>query len=290
MSSLLQGILPIVYTPFTADGDIDEEDVRRLVNHLIAAGAHGLSAVGGGSEAQKMTTDERRWLAGVVIHEAGGRVPVIVGVSSASTAQSVELARHAEASGAVAVFGTPVAGAADLPALRRHYGALAGAMSLPIAVQDAQPPVAPVDVAALAGEIPSITYVKEEAADSGHRITELRRLLGDRVRILSGGSFLLDDLARGAHGAIPGSVGVADLARAYNCYRSGDLRAARVAFDHFLPLSFWRRQFALLGAKEVLRRIGVFKAAYLREQGAQHLDEYDHRELSALMEAMGPPF
>jgi hypothetical protein len=46
----------------------------------------------------------------------------------------------------------------------------------------------------------------------------------------------------------------------------------------------------LLGAKEVLRRVGVFKVAYLREPAGQRLDEQDHRELSALMEMMGPPF
>ena len=86
-------------------------------------------------------------------------------------------------------------------------------------------------------------------------------------------------------------MGVADLARAFDRYSQGDLAGARAAYNHFLPLSFWRRQFALLGSKEVLRRLGVFKAAYLREPaGGQRLDAQDHRELSVLMEAMGPPF
>lgn len=291
MSESIHGIFPIVYTPFDASGAIDEEDVRRLVNYLIDAGTHGLAAVGGASECHKLSIAERKWLAEVVISEARGRVPVIVGTSATNTVDAVELTRHAEQAGAVAAFATPpLYGTVTREALHHHYGALARATHLPIMVQDALVSVAPSQVARLVDEFPTISYVKEEAPDSGHRITELRELLGDRVQIMSGGSYLLDDLARGAIGAIPGSIGVADLARAYDAYRAGDLRAARAAYDHFLPLSHWRRQFPLLGAKEVLRRAGVFKAAYLREPAGQRLDEHDQRELSALLEAMGPPY
>ncbi len=291
MGGSIHGIFPIVYTPFDASGAIDEEDVRRLVNYLIDAGAHGLAAVGGASECHKLSLAERRWLAEVVISEARGRVPVIVGTSATNTVDAVELTRHAEQAGAVAVFATPpLYGSVTRDALRFHYGALARSTRLPIMIQDAQVSVSPAEVVRLADEFPTVGYVKEEAPDSGHRISQLRALLGERVQIMSGGSYLLDDLARGAIGAIPGSVGVADLARAYDAYRAGDLPAARAAYDHFLPLAHWRRQFPLLGAKEVLRRVGVFKAAYLREPAGQHLDEHDHRELSALLESMGPPY
>lgn len=291
MTSELHGIIPIVYTPFDGAGAIDETDVRALVNHLLAAGAHGLAAVGGASECHKLTPDERCRLAGIVIDEARQRVPVIVGVSAATTGAAVILARQAEALGAVAVFATPpTEGGADLPALRRHFGALAEATTLPLILQDAQVTVAAGDIATLAGELPSLRYIKEEATDSGHRITALRRLVGDRLKILSGGSYLLDDLARGVQGAIPGSVGVADLVQAYRSFHQGDMTAARAAVNHFLPLSYWRRQFPLLGAKEVLRRQGVFKVAAVRAPADQPLDEYDQQELTGLLAAMGPPF
>lgn len=291
MQAELSGILPIVYTPFDDELAIDAEDVRRLVRHLLAAGAHGLAAVGGASECLQLTADERRRLAELVLEEATGRAPVIVGVSAATSEEAAALARQAGPAGAAAVFATPPSGGpTDLEALRRHYGALAAATPLPLMLQDAQPPVAPEQVAVLAAELPSLRYVKEEAADSGHRISALRLLLGDRLRILSGGSYLLDDLARGAVGAIPGSVGVADLARAFDAVQAGDQAAARAAYNHFLPLSFWRRQFPLLGAKEVLRRQGVFKLARLRRPDGQHLDAQDQRELTALLAAMGPPY
>jgi dihydrodipicolinate synthase/N-acetylneuraminate lyase len=287
----LRGIFPVVYTPFDSEGRIDEEDLERIVEHLIAAGAHGLAAVGGASEAHKMTVAERMWLAERTISFADGRVPVVVGTSATNTAESVALSHHAAELGAQAVFLTPpLFGAVTSPGLRHHYGSVAAAVDIPVMVQDALVSVAPAELVRLAEEFPSVSYAKEEApGDAGHRIAELKRLR-PTLKVLSGGTYLLDELARGAQGAIPGSIGVADLCLAYERHLAGDQDAARSAFDHFTPISFWRQQFPLLGAKEVLRRIGVFKSAYLREPAGPSLDEQDHRELSAIMERMGPPF
>ncbi len=287
----LRGIFPIVYTPFDAAGKIDEQDVGRLVEHLIAAGTHGLAAVGGASECHKMPLDERKWLAEVTLGAAAGRVPVIVGTSATNTAEAVELSVHAERIGARAVFLTPpLFGAVTPDALLHHYGAVARAISIPIMVQDALVSVPPRQQVALAEAFPNICYSKEEfPLESGHRISELQRLR-PALKILSGGARLLEDLARGAQGAIPGSLGCADLSRAYDLFVAGDHDGARAAFDHFTPLSFWRQPFPLLGTKEVLRRLGIFKAAHLRQPSNEYLDEQDHRELTAIMERMGPPY
>lgn len=291
MENQIRGIFPIVYTPFDAEGQIDKEDLGRLVDYLIAAGTHGLAAVGGASECHKMTVAERKWLASATMSAANGRVPVMVGISATCTGDAVDLARYAEEIGAVGVFGTPpLYGPVTPDALDHHYGALARATSLPILIQDAQVTIAPAQIARLGSLYPNLRWVKEEAADSGHRITELRRICTDGVSIMSGGSYLLDDLARGALGAIPGSIGVGDLSRAYDLYQAGDLTGARAAYNHFLPLSFWRRQFPLLASKEVLRRAGVLKAAHLRQPATETLDEADHRELSIILETMGPPY
>jgi 4-hydroxy-tetrahydrodipicolinate synthase len=287
----LRGILPIVYTPFDSVGRIDGDDLERLVEYLIAAGAHGLAANGGASEAHKMTLVERKKLAEQVITLARNLVPVIVGTSATNTAESVELSCHAEEIGAAAVFLTPpLFGVSNPEAIRYHYGAVAQAVSIPIMVQDAEISVAPAVVVSLAEEFPNVCYAKEEAQlESGQRISKIKELRQE-MKVLSGGTYLLDDLARGAQGAIPGSVGVADLSRAYDLFQRGDHVGARAAYDHFTPISFWRRQFPILGAKEVLRRIGVFKQAHLREPKGQVLDEQDHRELSIIMERMGQPF
>jgi len=286
----LRGIFPIVYTPFDAQGRVDEEDLGRLVDYLIAAGTHGLAAVGGASECHKLTLDERKWLAERTIAFARGRVPVVVGTSATNTGEAVDLSRHAQSVGAQAVFLTPPLYGSPTPeSLSFHYGTVAAALSIPVMIQDALTTIAPAQMVRLAELYPNLCYVKEEAADAGHRISEIKRLR-PAMRILSGGSYLLDDLARGAQGAIPGSIGVADLSRAYDLYVAGDLAGARAAYDHFTPLSFFRRQFPLLASKEVLRRLGVFKVACLREPSNEGMDEHDQRELTAIMERMGPPY
>jgi 4-hydroxy-tetrahydrodipicolinate synthase len=282
---------PIVYTPFDAAGQIDLDDLGRLVDYLIGQGAHGLAAVGGASECHKLTLAQRKWLATATVAAAAGRVSVLVGTSATCIADAVELSQHAVSIGAVGVFATPpLHGVVTPESLDAHYGALARAVEIPVLIQDALVTIPPAQIARLGDAYPNLRWVKEEAADSGHRVSELGRICTSGVTILTGGSYLLDDLARGAVGAIPGSIGVGDLARAYELTRSGDHAGARAAFNHFLPLSFWRRQFPLLGAKEVLRRIGVFKAAYLRPPAAERLDDRDLRELDAVMDSMGPPY
>ncbi len=287
----LRGIFPIVYTPFDEDDRIVVEDLHRLIDHLIAAGAHGLAAVGSASECHRLTHDERRSLAEETMRAARGRVPVIVGVSATNRADALALARHAAERGAKAIFSAPpLHGPMDAPALRSYFIALADAVALPVIVQDALVPLPLGLIAELAAARPNLAFVKEEVPEmTGHRISALRAL-SPELSILSGGVHLIDELERGAVGAIPGSVGTADLVAAYERLLAGDIAGARARFDHFTPLSFWRRQFPLLGAKEVLRRLGVFTRARLRAPAGEHLDEQDHRELTALMERMGPPF
>jgi dihydrodipicolinate synthase/N-acetylneuraminate lyase len=292
----LQGIFPIIYTAFDAVGQIDERGQRRIVDYLVDAGAHGLAATGGASESAKMTLDERRWLLELCVDQAAGRVPVIMGCTAGSTAESVDLVRHGARQGVRAAFGLLPAGQQGLKgddldeALRAHYLTLGEASEIPVMVQEVANPIPPETIVAIHERCPNVLYVKEEAPDTGHRITALLEASGGALHILSGGANLLDDLGRGAVGAIPGSIGVADLATAYARHAAGDRAGARLAFNHFLPLSHWRRQFGLIGAKEVLRRLGVIEGAYLRPPAEQRLDAHDLRELDEIMALQGPPF
>jgi dihydrodipicolinate synthase/N-acetylneuraminate lyase len=289
--SPISGILPIVYTPFDQDGAIDEDDLGRLVEYLIAAGVHGLAAVGGASECHKMSLEERKRLAEVTVILADGRVPVIVGTSATCIADSVTLSRHAESIGAVAIFATPpIYGGASRESNRATFQALSKVTTITIMVQDAGIPLSAMEMASLVNELDRVEYVKEESLEPGHKTTELLALTGGRVKVLSNATSFLDDLARGVVGAIPGSIGCGDLSRCYDRWVQGNRVTARAAFNHFLPLSSWRRQFPILAAKEVLRRLGVFKVAVCREPAGPTMDHMDHEELTRIMEGMGPPY
>ncbi|MDQ3703018.1 MAG: dihydrodipicolinate synthase family protein [Chloroflexota bacterium] len=302
----LRGIFPIIYTAFHADGRIDERGQRRIVDYLIEAGAHGLAATGGASESAKMTLDERRALLELCVDQVAGRVPVVMGCTADSTEIALQLVQHGARLGVRAAFALlpqgqqSAQGDALAEALRAHYLTLGEGSQVPIMVQEVAQPIPPQLIVEIHRRCPNVRYVKEEAPDTGHRITALHGAsfhgasfhgAGDAgLEVFSGGANLLDDLARGAVGAIPGSIGVADLATAYDRHVQGDRSGARQAFNHFLPLSHWRRQFGMLGAKEVLRRLGVIEGAYLRPPAGQHLDAHDLRELDEIMAVSGPPF
>jgi 4-hydroxy-tetrahydrodipicolinate synthase len=292
----IRGIYPIIYTAFFEDGRIDERGQRRIVDYLIDAGTHGLAACGGASETGKMTLDERKSLLELCAEQTNGRVPLIMGCTAGSTEESLDLVRHGASHGVRAAFGLLPTGQAQLKgdeqteALRRHYLALGEASPIPIMVQEVSHPIPPETIVEIFQRCPNVSYVKEEAPDAGRRTTKLLELSENKLRILTGGANPVGEFERGAIGAIPGSIGVADLATAWNCYAAGDVDGAWRAWFHFLPLSHWRRQFGPLGAKEVLRRLGVIDQAFLRPPSDTTLDAHDLRELDEIMALQGPPY
>ncbi len=100
MTKELTGIIPPLTTPFTAAGDVYEAGLRDLVEFQIAGGSHGLFICGTYGSGPIMTLEERKQVHELVIDQAKGRIAVVAHVGTASTAQSVELAKHAEAAGA----------------------------------------------------------------------------------------------------------------------------------------------------------------------------------------------
>jgi len=291
MNDKLRGIFPVVYNPFDVAGEIDEEDLRKLVDHLIACGVHGLLADGGASECYWLTTEERKHIIAVIIDQAKRRVPVIAGVSAQDTKTALNLAHYAEQTGASAILSTPPsAGTPDADTIHKYYQILAQTVNVPIIVHTLKIPIAIAQLYDLIRKFPNITHVKEETPEmAGHAISEILRLSDGKLQVFSGSMHLLDELARGAVGAIPGSICVADQVRAYQLFTSGDHKGARQAHNHVVPLIFARNQAYLAWGKEILRRQGIFKTACVREPG-QIMDVYDQRELTAIMDAVGPPF
>ena len=74
---LLRGVVPPVCTPFTADYEVDEKSIRRLINHLIDGGVHGLFVLGSTSEVAYLTDKRRAYVIRIAIDETAGRVPVV---------------------------------------------------------------------------------------------------------------------------------------------------------------------------------------------------------------------
>lgn len=135
MAKELHGIIPPLTTPFTADGRVYEEGLRRLVDFQIVGGSHGLFVCGTYGSGPIMTVEERKRVHEIVVDQAAGRLTVVAHVGTASTTEAVELARHAEAAGADYVASIPpFYYHHDERAVVEHFRALVAAVDLPIYV------------------------------------------------------------------------------------------------------------------------------------------------------------
>src|SRR5579871_6477709 len=129
-----RGVFTALVTPFRG-GALDEDAFVALVERQIAGGVHGLVPVGTTGETSTLSHEEHRRVVQLCVETARRRVPVIAGAGSNSTAEAIELTRHAKEVGAdAALVVTPYYNRPSQEGLYRHYAALAEAVDLPIVV------------------------------------------------------------------------------------------------------------------------------------------------------------
>jgi len=291
----LRGVIPITATPFDAEGRVDEDSIVTLVEFEARCGVHGLNVLGIMGEFHKLTESERRRVAEVFIKSAAGRFPIVVGTSHAGTGACIELSQAAEAAGAAAVMVAPPPGLKGDAAILAHYRAVAGALSIPIVVQDEPVTtgvIMPPDLIVRIGtELPACRYVKLEEPPTPTKITALRRLVGsDRLRIFGGmnGMHFFEELSRGAIGIMTG-VAVPDiLVKVYDLFAAGNTAGAAEMYDRYASYIRYEGQVGVGIAlrKEVLRLRGAIRSSYVRPPGPA-LDDVTRAELRAILERAG---
>lgn len=271
--STLKGIYNILATPFEADGAIDFDSLRRLVNFQLDLGAMGLTILGVLGEAAKLTVDERNQVLNTVMETVNGRVPVIVGASHANLETAAALSQTAIKAGAtgVMVAPPPMQSPTD-DEIIAIYSRIAEAIDAPIVVQDF-PPVngvimKPEMLARLAEQIPTARTLKLEDPPLMDKIAAIRAVT-DKYAIFGGlgGMFLLEELYRGAAGTMTGFAFTEILVAVYNAWMAGDRTAAESIFDRYLPLIRYENQpvINLTIRKQLLHRRGAMKTATLRK-------------------------
>ena len=295
--SPLRGILPVLATPFKDDSgsennanQVAEDDILHTVDFVIQAGAHGLVFPGVASEFNYLTADERHRLAALVSERVNGRVPIVVGASAETSADAIALARAGLEVGACAAMIMAPAGLGSRPEpIINFFKTIGQDIGIPIILQNAPPPVGSglsiETIADVVFAVPSIRYVKEETLPSGQRITRLldaapNHLLG----ILGGGGarYVVDELNRGACGAMP-ACELTDIHTAlYQAHQAGDLLRARHLYNRTLPLLLMQAVFRMRMTKEVLRLRGIIRHVGLRAP-LPDWDDQDRRELRILL-------
>lgn len=289
----LAGVFPIVATPFRPDGSPDLPDLAAVVEFIVTAGADGVVFPGVASEFETLAPEERRQLVGIVSNAVGKRAALVIGVSAANAAEAAAYAAQARDVGAAAVMAVaPPTMRDDNVAQVDYYRAIA-AQGVPIILQNAPAPAgcgfSPERVAEIVGDVPEVTYVKEETLPCGQRITrllELPALAG--VFGGAGGRYITDELARGACGTMP-ACELTDLhVQQFAAHRAGRTAEVRQLYTRMLPLLNFQAVFRMAMTKEVLRRRGVISSTFVRAAGPR-MDAGDLRELGALLEELDLP-
>ena len=228
---LFKGVITALITPFR-DGKVDFAAFEALVERQIAAGVHGLTPVGTTGESATLTADERQAVVEACVRVAAGRVRVIAGCGSASTAQAIDFVRHAKTVGADgALVVTPYYNRPSQAGLEAHFRAIADAVELPLLLYNV-PGRTGVDmandtVAALAAH-PNVVGIKDATGDLS-RVSWMRsRIAGDFALISGDDPSYPGYLAQGGHGVISVTSNVAPEAMValHTAATSGDAEAA----------------------------------------------------------------
>jgi len=233
--------MPALVTPFR-DGAIDEKAFVALVERQIAGGVHGLVPVGTTGETATLSHDEHRRVVELCVQTARGRVPVIAGAGSNSTAEAIELVSHAKTIGAdAALVVTPYYNRPSQEGLYAHYKAINDAVQLPVLVYNV-PGRTSVDISnetlARLAKLPNIVGIKDATGDLP-RASLQRLMCGEDWVMLSGN----DDgglgyMAHGGHGCISVTCNVApeQVSQFYNDALSGQWQGALYGQDRLIRL------------------------------------------------------
>lgn len=244
-----EGVMPATTTPFDEHGEIDHAFAARHARWLVERRVHGrgvtgLVALGSLGEGATLSQDEKLALLRTLVEAVGGEVPIVAAISALSTREAVALARAAERVGCRGLMVLPpYVHQGPWSEIRAHLGAVIEATALPCLLYNN--PIAygtdllPEHVAELARAHTQVAAVKESSGDL-RRMTAVRALLGQRLRLFAG----LDDMAYeaarlGADGWIAGlvnalpdeSIAVFELGRSEA--KHGE---ARALYEWFLPL------------------------------------------------------
>ena len=233
------GLTVALVTPFRG-GAVDEPALRKLVDFHVESGTDCVSPVGTTGESPTLSHDEHERVIAVVCEQAAGRIKVMAGTGSNSTAEAVRLTRFAKKAGAdAALMVAPYYNKPTQEGFYQHYRAVAEAVDLPIVLYNIPGRTAkniePETIARIA-ELPSVVAIKESAGsmDQASQILALCDLT-----LLSGDdSLTLPLMAIGGSGVVSvvGNIVPKDVQALIANFRSGDVAKAEEWHRRLFPL------------------------------------------------------
>jgi len=261
---MFRGSMTALVTPFSRDGALDKDAMRRFIEWQLEEGTQGLVPVGTTGESPTLSHAEHREVVALAVEVAAGRVPVVAGAGSNNTAEAIELVKHAETVGADAVLVvTPYYNKPTQRGLYTHYAEVARATALPIFIYNIPGrsivDMTPETMGRLANDFKNIVGVKD-ATGKVERVSEQRMTCGRDFIQLSGED--ASALGFNAHGGV-GAISVTSNIAPRLC---AEFQAATLANDKEKALGLQDRLMplhkaifiepGLCGAKYALSRLG----------------------------------
>ncbi len=239
----IRGIIPPVATPMQDNEELDLPRLKSFIDHLLAAGVHGIFVLGTNSEFYAMDEDEKQRVIATAVEHVRGRAPVYAGTGAESTREAVRLTKMAEREGAngVSVI-TPYFVSPSQSEIADHYRRIAENTSLPVILYNNPATCGgvkiEVDTVARLAEIENIRGIKDSSGDL-QTTNEMIRAVPRKFSVLMGRDTLIyPALIFGAKGAVPATGNIAPhlLVEIYEAFQRGDHASSLAAQMKLNPI------------------------------------------------------
>lgn len=231
-----KGIVPAIITPMTADGKLNEQAYRQVMEFNIQAGVHGFWVAGGTGESVLLDDDENRRIAEIVADQNQGRIQNIMHVGAATTARAARLAEHAAKVGCEAICCVPPFFYSQSDeAIVEHYRVVAAAADLPLFVynlpQSTNVEITPALMRKIQERVPQLTGLKHSAPYMGY----VRDFVNMGLACFIGNCrLMLPALTLGAVGCVDGPPNIVPerWVALWKAWEAGDLAGACKAQEY----------------------------------------------------------
>lgn len=274
----MAGIVPIIPTPFSANEEVDEKALRKLIDFAVSCKVEAACLPAYASEFYKLTDEEKVRLVKIAVEQSAGRIQIVAQSNHPSLKVAVNLAKQNIDAGAdIIALAVPRIFSLPDEALKEYLGSfMKSVLGHPVLIQDFNPGGTSLSVPLireLALENPNFTYLKLEEPLSAPKLENILHATGGNVKLLEGwgGLYMLELIPVGISGVMPG-LGVADLLqKVFSFRKNGEDEKAFALFEKLMPQIFFSLQNMelfhyvekqLLKARGILGEAIVRKAAY----------------------------
>lgn len=242
-TSFVRGVIPPIVTPTDAQERVNEPGLRRIVDHVIAGGVHGILSMGSNGEFFGLDPEQQERAAVITLDQAAGRVPVYFGIGAVTTRECVRWGRLAEQIGAQAIsILHPMFLSPNDDELYSHFKTVADSTSLPVLLyNNPDRMVCGISTPLLErlAEVENIVGIKESSGDMTLTAEFIRRTRDKGFKVIAGRDILiLSTLAYGGAGTVASSANVVPelVVEIYDKFIAGDLAGALEAQYRLAPM------------------------------------------------------